>query len=297
MTGFLSGLGQKLAERWLAVLVLPGALFEGVLWLAAVLGHRHPWDVPFLADRATAQTRALDGRPVAQALLLAALLLGAFGAGLGANALAGAVVRCWFMRGPRWPARPLVERRRKRWDGAHRDFEAATAGKGESAADFQRRRGELAARRNAIALARPFRPTWMGDQLDAVITRVHNRYGIDLDAAWPRLWLVVPDHVRTTIGDAHATLSGAATTAAWGVLYLGVAVITLWWPAALIGAVTIAVGHRRGRAATRTLAQVCEATVDLYGVELAKALNVPLADGQVTRPTGFTITELLRKGT
>ena len=28
-----------------------------------------------------------------------------------------------------------------------------------------------------------------------------------------------------------------------------------------------------------------------------RALNVPLADGQVTRPTGFTITELLRKGT
>ncbi|GAA4968627.1 hypothetical protein HD597_008616 [Nonomuraea thailandensis] len=42
---------------------------------------------------------------------------------------------------------------------------------------------------------------------------------------------------------------------------------------------------------------MCEATADLYGVELAKALNVPLADGQVTPPAGFTITELLRKGT
>ncbi|MEU1722671.1 hypothetical protein ACNF49_39590 [Actinomadura sp. ATCC 39365] len=296
MTGFLSSLGQKLAERWLTVLVLPGALFEGVLWLAAVLGHRRPWDVPFLAARATAQTRALDGEPVAQALLLVALLLGAFGAGLAANALAGPVVRCWFARGPRRLARPLVERRRRRWDDAHRAYESATAAEGESTADFERRRGELAARRNAIALARPFRPTWMGDQLDAVAVRVRNRYGIDLDAAWPRLWLVVPDHARTTIGDARAALTGAATTAAWGVLYLAVAAVTLWWPAALVGVVTIAVGHRRGRSATGTLAQVCEATADLYGAELARALNVPLADGKVTQRVGFTITELLRKG-
>ncbi|MFI6318976.1 hypothetical protein ACIBG8_15710 [Nonomuraea sp. NPDC050556] len=292
MSGFLAGLGQKLAERWLAVLVLPGALFEAVTWLAAVLGPLRPWDAGFLVARAAAQTKALDGAPVAQALLLVGLLLGATAAGLVATALAGPVLRCWFTTRPRW----LVERRRDRWDDAHQAYLAAAARKGESAQDFARRRGELAARRNAIALARPYRPTWMGDQMDAAVTRVHNRYGLDLDAAWPRLWLVVPDHVRTTIGDARTNLADAAATAGWGLMYLAVSAVTLWWPAALIGAATVAVGWRRGRTATAALAQVCESTVDLYGAELAKAVNVPLADGQLNQTVGFTITELFRKG-
>ncbi|MFI6920616.1 MFS transporter [Nonomuraea spiralis] len=44
----------------------------------------------------------------------------AYASGLNATFLtvAGPLVRCWFARGPRRPARPLVERRRRRWDDA-----------------------------------------------------------------------------------------------------------------------------------------------------------------------------------
>ena len=32
MTGFLAELGKRLAERWVAVLVIPGALFVSLPW-------------------------------------------------------------------------------------------------------------------------------------------------------------------------------------------------------------------------------------------------------------------------
>ncbi|URN10988.1 hypothetical protein LUW77_00475 [Streptomyces radiopugnans] len=65
MGGLLSELGKKLAERWLSLLVLPGALYLAVLGTAALLGHGHPFDLRHLTHQVSATAEARTVRTVA----------------------------------------------------------------------------------------------------------------------------------------------------------------------------------------------------------------------------------------
>lgn len=60
MGGFLGALGQKLAERWLTLLALPGALFLATAATARILGQAHALDGQRLTDWIT---RAARGPP------------------------------------------------------------------------------------------------------------------------------------------------------------------------------------------------------------------------------------------
>ncbi|MFC7758677.1 hypothetical protein ACFQY4_12290 [Catellatospora bangladeshensis] len=162
-----------------------------------------------------------------------------------------------------------------------------------------RRRGRsptaerLGRRRNAIALAEPQRPTWLGDQLAAVATRVHAEYGVDLGAAWPRLWLLLAADARHEVRTARAELDSSAVLAGWGLLYLALGI--LWWPAALAGIVALLVAWAGARRTAARLAELVESTVDLHLADLARALG-EATDRAVTPETGRRITARLRKG-
>ncbi|MFF1651616.1 hypothetical protein [Streptomyces sp. NPDC058240] len=84
----LSQLGTKLAERWLSLLVLPGALYLAVAATGHTLGHLHPFDLARLTHQITAWARHPAASTVGgQVVLLAAILAGAAAAGLVAQAL------------------------------------------------------------------------------------------------------------------------------------------------------------------------------------------------------------------
>ena len=83
----------------------------------------------------------------------------------------------------------LVANRVENWNDAHRRAKAATG----------RRADLLAAERNRIAIAKPTRPTSMGDRIAAADERVHNQYGVDLQSWWPRLWLILDDATRVEL--------------------------------------------------------------------------------------------------
>jgi hypothetical protein len=146
------------------------------------------------------------------------------------------------------------------------------------------------AKADRICLVEAACPTWIGDRLRAGHIRVLKTYGLDLTATWPRLWLILPDAVRTELGAARDSFSAAARLTAWAVLYLLLA--SWWWPAAVAAAVTGATAIAKGRFATEDFASLVESAVDLYGAELADKLRA----GESLRPAeGGPLSTRMRK--
>ena len=116
MGKFFEELAKKLAERWVALLVLPGALFVVLLAVVGVrLGHADPFDVGEVERTISDVAGTGSGRFGAQVLLLVAVLLAATGTGLAVQALAGVTRLVWLGRWPRPLSRWVVRRRRARW--------------------------------------------------------------------------------------------------------------------------------------------------------------------------------------
>jgi len=309
MAGLLDELGKKLAERWLTLLVLPGALYLAAIIAAATLGHTHPFTAGRLTDRldhwtAAAHPRSLTGLTV---VLLIAFLLAAAACGLAAQALGTLTERLWLAADwAGWPA-PLrrlaaarTHRRRQRWDQATTDFRQARE---QAAGALAQARltgttpppptGLAIARRrlSRIAAESPERPTWMGDRVNAVAVRLDRELDLDLGIVWPYLWLTAPDTARSEITAAREALGRATTLAGWGLLYLVAG--ALWWPGLLVALATLVTALRHARTVTDTYALLVEATVRLHAADLARDLGLDHT-GPLTRQTGSALTSLLR---
>ncbi|MGP3962749.1 hypothetical protein ACTWPT_42830 [Nonomuraea sp. 3N208] len=296
MTGFLDALGQKAAEQWLRLIVLPGVLWLATALVAVRLGHRDALRFGPAVDWVTRWAAGPHGTSLVVAVL-AATLIGSAAAGLAATGIGGLVRRFWLARGSRSPARWAVAWRRWRWERAARRADAlvAQAIQAAGAAEEVVAGPEIAdalARRDAIALEAPARPSWIGDRWRASIVRVRRAYGLDLTVVWPRLWTVLPEQLRADIATAQAACASAATLTGWAVLYGALCV--LWWPALLIGAVLLGTGVVRARTATATLCELVETAADLYGTVLAEHLGTP-ASGPLTAVLGNEISARLRK--
>ncbi|MEU0216594.1 hypothetical protein ABZ281_16365 [Streptomyces sp. NPDC006265] len=300
MGDFLSALGEKLAERWLTLLVLPGALYIAAVVAAPTLGHAHPLDASRLTHQIALWAKSPTVTTVSgQIILLAAILVSAAAAGLAAQALGrimeiltlAADWRAWW---PGWVSDIVgwcVKKRCERWDSANVAYQAA-----RTAAADARVHGTLvdrAARDAAyrelarIAQIRPDRPTWSGDRIHSVSIRLRDELGLDLAWAWPSLWLTLEEQVRTEITSARTSLTRATTLAGWAVLY---APLTGWWWPAIVVTATLAVtAWRQTRTAADTYAQLIDAATRLHILDLAKQLDLP-HNGPATPEIGSTIT-------
>lgn len=291
MTTVLAEVGRRLLDRWLTLLVLPGLLYVASAIVGTYLGHRDALDAQRLADWITGHIAATRSPNTGAVLLaVAAALLAAAGAGLCAALLGRISGYLWTLPARTAPLRWLTRRRRDRWQRANTRvaaaIDAAMAGDGTGSI------GAAIAARDRVSLVEPTHPTWIGDRLTAPAARVNTRYGLDLAAAWPRLWLIVPDAVRTELTSAHAAYTASAHLVGWTVLYAVLAL--LWWPAAAVAAVLAVTAYVQSRAAAVNLADLTEAVVDLYGVDLAAQLRIPHTG--VLRPeAGSAITAALRK--
>ncbi|MFF2999504.1 hypothetical protein ACFVTC_33900 [Streptomyces sp. NPDC057950] len=292
----LGDLGRQLVQRWAALLALPGLLLAAAAMAGTALGQRHPFDRGRLADRADQAARSFADRPPSvQLLLVAALLLAVAAAGVVVEAAAGVTLTGWLGPWPRvlsGPGRWLTDRRETHWLAAQQRVSALESAYPAPRAAAERREiDEAAAAREAIAPARPARPTWMGDRVAGADIRVLNQYGLDLAAVWPRLWLILPDEVRTEVAAARTRIEEAARLATWAVPFVLVAVV--WWPAAVIAAVPALSGWRRGRAAAATYGLLLESTVDVHAGALATRLG---EDPGLQLETGRALTRRLKKG-
>jgi hypothetical protein len=289
VNGFLTLLAQKIAERWLVLLVLPGVLFAALSTFT--------WLMDNAFDPRPAATRVdtwLANHPTASAqiLTLALFLAGAVLSGFAARGLGHAVETFWFSPRLGRLGRVLTARRQNCWqdlDAAHADAVVARYREGPGSSSDPE--AALAAR-NRICLVPPARPTWMADRMRAAGERVHLAYGLDLVSLWPRLWLAVPDPVRAELATARTTVAGDARLFAWGLLYLVPAL--WWWPALLITVLACSVAVHRARGSADVLADLVESTVDLHAREVAIRLGFT-PNETLTPETGGEIKALFRK--
>ncbi|MET7290572.1 hypothetical protein ABZS79_00160 [Streptomyces griseoloalbus] len=301
-SAFLSALGGRIAERWLAALALPGLLFLAALTTAMVLGHEHWSDL----ERLRAWLDTLAASPASHstgtvALVAAGVLAGAAVTGAAAQSLGAGVELLWCAE-PHGPVlRYLADRRSRRWRAADAVFRTALVAAGRArieGADDADRLADIAeqryAERDRIASAPPRHPFAMGDRLAAPGQRLWRARRLELAAAWPHLWLLAADGTRAELQAARRELTAAARLCAWGVGYLVLAL--WWWPAALVGGVAVASGVRRGRAAAEAFAELTEALADLHVRDLAAALGVE-CEGVDDRVLGEHLTRVLRKET
>ncbi|WDG33772.1 hypothetical protein N7925_07175 [Streptomyces sp. CA-278952] len=304
MNGLLSELGKSLATRWLSYLVPTSLLFLGAVGTGAVLGHRRWYDLPAVVRRLDTLASRPGERSLGTALAVAAgIVLLAVATGLLVRALGGGVDRLWIGDWPRvlrWPGARLTRRRRARWtladervrEGwrAHaRLLDIPESGRTELSDQEPAR---LIAERDRVCLVPPEGPTWAGDRVRAADRRVLTTYGLDLGAAWPRLWLLTSEGIHAELRTARQAYDAASQLVAWSTLYLTLA--AWWWPALLIAAATCAVGIRRGHAAMETFCLLAESVVDLHGRDLASALGFPHA-GPLRPGVGRNVTIQLRK--
>lgn len=307
MSGFLQALGQKLAERWLTLLVLPGTLFLATAITAQTLGQVHALDYHRLIEQITRwahtpATTAVGG----QVVILGSVLAAAAATGLAAQGLATLVQRAVLAVGwHTWPrplragAHALVVRRRTRWTAAAHRYRQQLDADGRALARTGRR-ADLAPRRAAhhamvrIATEEPDRPTWSGDRIHAVTIRLERDHHLDLPALWPYLWLTVPETTRTEITTAEQALARATALGGWALLY---ALLTAWWwPAALLATALGLTARYRIRCATDTYALLLEAAVRLHTTGVATRLGIDHT-GHADSALGDALTHQLRAQT
>ncbi|MFI2349861.1 hypothetical protein ACH492_22985 [Streptomyces sp. NPDC019443] len=303
MGGLLSELGKRLAERWLSLLVLPGALFLAAAFTARTLGHSHPFDLDRLIHEVEALlTPAGAGAGARLALLLLLVALLAAAVGIVAQTLGSLVERLWLAADwASWP-RPMrtfagwrVKRRRRRRTAAETAYEDERRRAGELLAAGGSESGpELGPARLAITRVsqeEPHRPTWAGDRVHAVALRFARDLDLDLATVWPSLWQLLPDAPRQQIESAREALGRATTLVAWALLYAVLGV--WWWPGLPIAAAVFVTAWLRIRDAADAYAALIEASVHLYAGELAERLGIAHT-GMFGRRTGWEMTCLLQ---
>jgi len=95
VNAFLGQLGQKLAERWLTLLVRPGALYVAAAACARALAQTHLAAASRISTQITIWSHSKPASTTAgKALLLTGVLAAAAAAGLAAQAL-GSSSRSW----------------------------------------------------------------------------------------------------------------------------------------------------------------------------------------------------------
>ncbi|WP_326613799.1 hypothetical protein OHA57_00260 [Streptomyces anulatus] len=303
MGSLMTELGKRLAEQWMSLLVLPGALFLSAAFAARTLAHAHAVDLDLLVGEAQAWRPAPGagaGARLAVLLLVVALLAAAVG--LVAQTLGSLVERLWFAADwDSWP-RPLhalarwqVARRRQRRAVALTAYERERRLSGELLASGAPGGGtDLGPARLAVTRVspeEPHRPTWSGDRMHAVTLRLARDLDLDLATVWPALWQLLPDAPRQQIETARGTLDRATTLVAWAFLYA--ALTAWWWPALLLAVATYITAWLRIRSGVDAYAALIEATVHVYVAELAEHLRVP-AQGVVGKRTGWEVTCVLQ---
>lgn len=289
MRGFLEELGKKAAERWVSLLVLPGLLWTATLVAALHLQHRDPLDLTLLQGAAT-RWAAQPRTAATVVLMLTGLLLACTAAGLTATGGGTVVRRLWVVPGYHPPARQLTNLRRRRWQrrnqkalrSAADDTRHTTSSPDQSKSDtpftftLSPATTRAFARRDAISLDPPQRPTWIGDRWHSLHIRVQRAYGLDLTSAWPRLWTILPDNLRSDITTAQSRYTHASTLTAWALLYLIPALH--YWPTVIMAISTITIAAIRARTATDILCTLIETAIDLHTSDLIEQITTPDLD-------------------
>lgn len=230
MTDVLTSVGARLADRWIALLVLPGAIYVSAVVAGIRLGHRNAIN----SYRLSGDIRTLSMVPASSnagtiVLVLIAVLALSGVSGLTASALGGLLERYWHSSEEQWwLANLAVWWRRSRWQRLERKVTQLVSQDlaGTAREDYKASPATalVLARRNRISVDLPKRTTWIGDRFLLVYTRIESAYSLDLQVAWASLWLSLGDQARSELVAARDAHGATARLGA------GRSCISLWAP-------------------------------------------------------------------
>lgn len=293
---FWSTVGGKLGDRWLAS-SLPAVVF----WLggatAYLMGHGGLRAVSSLATWIFQQPPTT---PIV--LLIAALLLIAASALFVARLVEPALHLIegywplWALRTYRW-----IRARRKhsthaddRWQYLNHRIQAnGPALRPEEYTEFLRL--DRARRRQPTKEYRRM-PTRVGNILRTAESLPRDKYGLDVVAVWPRLWLLLPPDTRAELVSARRAMTTTVAAGVWGVLFCGFGVLTFWAVVVGVAVATLSlVMWLPGLA--QTYGDLLEAAFDVHRSLLYNALRWPLPTCPADESkTGEQLTTYLWRG-
>lgn len=292
LTSFWETAGKDLSQKWLERLFGPAFLF----WAGGLALWFGPRNLPARWD----ELNALPAGTQALVLLGALLVLAASDRLV--EALTFDILR--FLEGY-WggPLRPLAEwriRLRQRKEQKARERQSALMlrqDKGTLTLSERQELAHLQARRQSTPRdLEDLTPTRLGDLLRVAETRPGQRYGLDPVLLWPRLWLLLPDSMRTELAAARAHLDRMAQAWFWGLLF------ALWsfaWPWAWVIALAwMWIAYRLTLQAASTFCDLVLATFDTQRWRLYEALRWPLPrqSGEEEIAAGEALTRYLQRG-
>jgi hypothetical protein len=297
VTALWTGLGGKLAERWIVMIVSPAFAFwaGGVVAWTWQRGWPDGWQE--LGRRITGLTSVEQIAVAIGALLLVTVT------GVAVQRATLPVLR--LLEGYWWswllaPAVALRARWVRRLQG-RRDALAKKLDEGP-ATPIERRRHLLLDERlrrvpTEADLRRPVRlmPTTLGNILRSSESWPVDKYGLDAVRCWPRLWLVLPDATRTELTGARADLDAVANVLVWAVLFIA---WTIWaWWALPAGVIVALLAYRMLLASAAVYGDLLESCFDVHRVLLYEALGWPLPTTPAEeRACGEKITRYLWRG-
>lgn len=287
---FLEGFGGKMAESWVAAIMTPAFAF----W-AGALG-AHVWRFGSVNLRSW-----FNQQPQ---LTQIAMLIG----GLLVVATSGVIVQRFDLSALRllegyWPtqlrtlSRWLIARQTAKLDRAQARFDEL-ANKGWQNINGDER-SEYLALDWRLMLVPPTEdrrlPTRLGNAMRAAELRPFTKYGLDSVVCWPRLWLLLPDSVKTDLTEARSVLDSAARLWVWSLLFV---IWTIWaWWAAPVGLLCAFFAYRWGVDAAEVYGSLLDSTFDLHRTLLYRSLRWPLPLNPADeRKLGEQLTSYLWRG-
>ncbi len=138
-------------------------------------------------------------------------------------------------------------------------------------------------------------PTALGNILRARERGSERKYGLDAMVCWPRLWLLLPEHVRTDLTNTRSALDRLVEFWFWGLLFLLWAFLTPW--AAVIGLLWMSMTYGMALQVAKAYGDLLESAFDLYRFLLYEALGwSPPTNSEEERSLGAQLTEYLWRG-
>lgn len=139
------------------------------------------------------------------------------------------------------------------------------------------------------------RATRLGDILRAAETRPTYKYGLDVLICWPRLWLVLPDGVRTELTEARDALNAGVRIQMWAVLSLVIGIWGLW--VVPLSVFIAFVAYRVTIREAKTYGLLLESTFDVHRKALYESLRWPLPTNPIEEvEAGAAINRYLWRG-
>ena len=289
---FLESLGDTLAKEWVSKVFTPAFVF----WFGGFLS----WVLHAPANWNTLE-QWLNQKTLVQPLttLIVALVVIATSA-IVIQQFELPVLRLLEGYWPRWlqPLRQrLIKGQRLKAERAEKHFQSlATKGiqnlAPEEADEYVQLDWQL---KQTPTQSDRLMPTQLGNILRAAERRPLEKYGLEAVICFPRLWLLLPNEVKTELTEARARLNLMVRVWLWSLLFLMWSVWA-WW-AIPIGLLSAFLADRWMLDAAAIYGDLVESTFDLHRIALYKSLRFPLPKNPTEeQQTGRALTDYLWRG-